>query len=208
MSDHLFVVTGGPGSGKSSLIDALVRQGLQHMPEGGRAIIQDQMRIGGSALPWRDRAAFAELMLAWELRSHREARAMRNVVLLDRGVPDVLGYLALCELPVPVHACRAAELYRYNRKIFFAPYWSEIFRNDPERRQTPDEARATGRMLAETYLRLGYELIELPLCPVAERAAFVRRHLPQPSRPLLSNGRELPGQECTHRDVMSDWPLV
>ncbi|PJN94844.1 hypothetical protein CNY89_12060 [Amaricoccus sp. HAR-UPW-R2A-40] len=98
MGDHLHVVTGGPGSGKSSLIAALARRGIGVMPEAGRAIIRDQASIGGRALPWRDLALFAELMLAWELRSHGEAARLDRPVAMDRGVPDVLGYLTLCGL--------------------------------------------------------------------------------------------------------------
>lgn len=52
MNDHMFVVTGGPGSSKSSLVEALIWQGYCSMPEAGRAIIQHQVRIGGSTLPW------------------------------------------------------------------------------------------------------------------------------------------------------------
>ncbi len=36
--DRLFVVTGGPGSGKSTLIAALAGHGIRSMPEAGRAI--------------------------------------------------------------------------------------------------------------------------------------------------------------------------
>src|SRR3546814_6830264 len=63
------VITGGPGSGQSTLIEALAEEGFDHMPEAGRAIIRDQVAIGGADLPWADRAAFAALMLGWELRS-------------------------------------------------------------------------------------------------------------------------------------------
>lgn len=66
MSDHLQVITGGPGSGKTSLIEALAGEGIRHMPEAGRSIIQDQVDIGGAALPWDDWDAFAALMLAWK----------------------------------------------------------------------------------------------------------------------------------------------
>jgi predicted ATPase len=45
-AQHMFVVTGGPGSGKSSLIDAMTRRGFRTMPEAGRAIIQDQVGSG------------------------------------------------------------------------------------------------------------------------------------------------------------------
>ncbi len=57
MSDKLrrIVLTGGPGSGKSTLIEVLHRRGYPHSQEAGRAIIQEQVSIGGNALPWGDR---------------------------------------------------------------------------------------------------------------------------------------------------------
>ena len=174
MADHLFVMTGGPGSGKTSLIDALAAAGFRHMPEGGRAIIQDQLAIGGNALPWADRASFAELMLAWELRSYREARAISRPVILDRGVPDIVGYLRLCGLPVPDHVQRAAELCRYNRRVFIAPHWPAIFAHDAERKQSMEEAEATHQVMAETYANLDYQVVPLSLASVEERLAFVR----------------------------------
>jgi predicted ATPase len=39
--DGLFVITGGPGSGKTALIDALASHGISTMPEAGRARIRD-----------------------------------------------------------------------------------------------------------------------------------------------------------------------
>ncbi len=173
MCDHLFVVTGGPGTGKSTLIEALARHGIGHMPEAGRAIIRDQVNIGGPALPWGDRALYAELMLGWELRSYHEAETMPGPVVMDRGIPDVIGYLRLINLQVPVHAEVAAQRYRYNRTVFLAPYWEEIFAQDAERKQGCEEAEATGRMMKETYEGLGYELVELPKASVEERVAFV-----------------------------------
>lgn len=51
-SDRFFVLTGGPGSGKTTLIEALRTAGFATLPEAGRGIIRDQMAIGGPALPW------------------------------------------------------------------------------------------------------------------------------------------------------------
>jgi predicted ATPase len=177
-NSRFIVITGGPGSGKSTLIAALSAEGIAAMPEAGRAIIQDQVSIGGSALPWADRAAFAELMLGWEMRSYREAGdAHVGTVLFDRGIPDVVGYLRLSGLPVPPHVQQAAETYRYGRQVFIAPPWPEIFTQDAERKQSVEEAEATYHALADAYSGLGYELVALPRMAVAERVQFVRAKL-------------------------------
>jgi predicted ATPase len=171
--DRLFVITGGPGSGKTSLIEALARLGISSMPEAGRAIIRDQVAIGGEALPWSNRDAFAELMLSWEMRSYRDALRINGTVIFDRGIPDVVGYLRLCGLPIPSHIVRAAQTFRYHHRVFVAPPWPEIFAHDSERKQSFDEARATHAAMIETYTGLGYELIQLPLNSVEERVQFV-----------------------------------
>lgn len=171
--DRFYVITGGPGSGKSSLIEALHQQGYAHSIEAGRGVIQDQMAIAGRALPWDDRALFAELMLFWEIRSYRIAEQVPGPVFFDRGVPDVLGYLKLTGLPIPPHMQKAAELFRYNRTVFIAPPWREIFRQDHERKQDFDEAIRTYDSMVAIYTALDYELVEIPRSAVEERLKFI-----------------------------------
>jgi predicted ATPase len=173
MSDRFFVITGGPGSGKTTLIEALATAGFATTPEAGRAIIQDQVMIGGRALPWADPALFAELMLAADLRTYR-TRPAEGVVVFDRGIPDIAGYLMLTGLPVPEHVAKAARLCRYNRRVFICPPWAGIYTGDSERKQTLEEAERTFRAMLAVYRDFDYELIEVPRQPVAERVAFVR----------------------------------
>src|SRR3546814_18061901 len=63
------VITGGPGSGKSTLIEAVAVEGFDHMPEAGRAIIRDQVAVGRAALPWADRPTIGGLTTGWEFGS-------------------------------------------------------------------------------------------------------------------------------------------
>src|SRR4051812_19155239 len=132
--ESFFILTGGPGSGKSTLVEGLRSAGYSGTVEAGRGIIQDQMAIGGHALPWIDPASFAELMLCWEMRSHEMARHQPGPVFFDRGVPDVAGYLSLMKLPIPAHVHKAVQTFRYNRQVFIAPPWQEIFQHDAERK--------------------------------------------------------------------------
>ncbi|NWK95699.1 ATPase [Sphingobium lactosutens] len=177
MDPCLVVITGGPGSGKTSLVEGLAMQGIRTMPEAGRAIIRAQHAIGGPALPSRDPIAFAEQMLGWELRSYAEAADRPELTLFDRGIPDIIGHLRLCSLPVPDHVLTAARLHRYARRIFLAPHWPSIYHGDDERTQSEAEAAATCAIMRRVYAELGYEVIDLPFVPLSERIAFVRSQL-------------------------------
>ena len=172
-SNRFFVITGGPGSGKTTLVEALEKVGYRRSIEAGRVVIQRQLSIGGNALPWGDRIQFAELMLAQEIRSYEDALLATVPVFFDRGVPDVLGYLRLIGAVVPEPMKKAAAEYRYSRRAFIAPPWTEIFRQDEERKQNFAEAVRTYEAMVTTYSELGYELVEIPTMHVEERVSFV-----------------------------------
>jgi|SRR5579872_3357708 len=171
--ERFFIVTGGPGSGKTSLISEIEKRGYGRSIEAGRAVIQDQVAIGGRALPWDDRLLFAELMLSWEMRSYRAAERDDGPIFFDRGVPDVMGYLRLSQLPIPEHMKIAAKLFRYNPTVFIAPPWQEIFHQDHERKQDFEEAIRTYQAMVETYQEQKYSLVELPRVPLNQRVEFV-----------------------------------
>lgn len=171
------VLTGGPGAGKTSVIEELRRRGYAGTQEAGRAIIIDQQLIGGTAVHTGDQALFAELMLSWELRSYRLAQDdPAAAVFFDRGVPELTGYYRLIGRPVPAHVAAAARLFRYRPRVFIARPWPEIYATDAERGQDWAEAVATCEAAAAAYAEYGYELIDLPFAPVGERAAFVLAH--------------------------------
>jgi predicted ATPase len=95
---NFIIITGGPGMGKTSLVQHLSELGYQHVPETGRSIIQQQVTDGGDALPWQNRAAYAQLMFNKSLEdffklitaSDRLPRALRTASSLcdDRNCQE------------------------------------------------------------------------------------------------------------------------
>jgi len=168
-----FVITGGPGAGKSTLVAALAARGQATFPEAGRAILRLSDAIGGPAHAARNPRDYAEAMLLWDMRSWAEAGRLDGPAFFDRGVPDTIGYLRLIGRPVPAHMERAARAFRYAEPVFAAPPWRDIYATDGERRQDWDVAVATHDSVRAVYEELGYRLLDLPLAGVEARVAFV-----------------------------------
>jgi len=172
-AERFFVLTGGPVSGKTALLDAPERAGCARSVEAGRGIIQDQVLIGGRALPWSEPVLFAELMLSWDMRSYHVAEQSTGPFFFDRGVVDVLGYLRLLNLPIPKHVEAAVEKLRYHRRALIMPPWKEIYEQDRERKQDFGEAVRTHEAMVAAYMGRGYELVEVPRVSVEQRMRFV-----------------------------------
>jgi Predicted ATPase len=70
--------------------------------------------------------------------------------------------------------------YQYCSKAFVLPPWRAIYRNDAERDHAFEHAESVHGATQEWYRRCGYQLIEVPRVPVAERCDYVLE--------MLSNG--------------------
>ncbi|MFY1709322.1 AAA family ATPase [Tritonibacter scottomollicae] len=78
---------------------------------------------------------------------------------------------------MPPHVAAAAKAARYNRRVFLASFWDEIFTQDTERKQSRAEAEATCAVMRETYAAFGCGIIELPCIDIGRRADFVCKQL-------------------------------
>ncbi|AMJ65288.1 AAA family ATPase [Hymenobacter sp. PAMC 26628] len=170
----LYIISGGPGAGKTTLLGALRAAGFAGADEVSRQLIQEQVALGSSRVPWRDLAGFAELALARMVADYEAAVQRGGVTFFDRGLPDIVAYLEVAGLPVPAACYAAVDAHPYQPLVFLAPPWAEIYVNDAERWQTFAEATALHGVLRRIYQRLGFAVLELPKTPVAARVAFVR----------------------------------
>jgi predicted ATPase len=169
---HYIVLTGGPGSGKSTVLDALRRLGYRCAEETGRKIIRQELERSGHALPWRDKRAFRDRMLDEELRAYESHRRHAGPVFFDRGIIDTYGY-SLLEGIKPTEALLSGCSSLRWQGVFIFPPWREIFTNDAERKQDFAEAQRTFEAMQRAYREFGYAPTEVPPAPVAERVRFI-----------------------------------
>ncbi len=166
------VFTGGPGSGKTSVIEYLNTLGYESAPEVGRKVIQRQVAMRGEALPWKDKTVFRDEMVHEEVINYN-TYGKNSVVFFDRSIVDSYGYSQLEKLAISAQLLRCCKDLTYYQKVFIFPPWESIYENDVERKQDFVEAVATYHEMVSAYREFGYELIEVPKLSVQERAKFI-----------------------------------
>ena len=179
VQNHYFVLTGAFGSGKSTVLELLRLRGVQVIVEPARQILAEQRSIQGNGVPERDPRLFVELMLSRMLSTYRQSDSRPGPLLFDRGIPDILAYARLFGFDLPA-AENAATLYRYNTKVFIAPFWGEIYCTDEERTVPSSVAREFGDHVRAIYERLGYTPVDLPCSSAEDRAEFILHRVNAP----------------------------
>ena len=162
------VLTGGPGTGKTTLINLLVEMGYDVVPEAARYVIEQEQFSGGDALPWKDNDAFQDKVLSHQL--FLEDGLDSKIAFLDRGIVDGYGYSKhFGNLP----SDRLIDLgkNRYG-KIFLLDRLPN-YQNDAERLEDFEDAGIIHSAIEKAYVDFGYQPIRVPVLSPEERIDFI-----------------------------------
>ena len=170
--NYRFIVTGGPGSGKTSLINALSDKGYKVFPEIAAKLMESGVKAPVSKPEPKIGRAFAAAVLKERIRYYTEADKS-NLNFYDRGIPDSLGFLNYLGQDVPEGLKRSISKYPYNNNAFILPPWKEIYVQDNIRMEDFEIAVKIYNSIRLIYLEYGYKLWTVPKIPVEERVGFV-----------------------------------
>ncbi len=177
LQKEIVVIIGGPGTGKTTIIDGLITKGYCCYPEISREVTMEAKKQGIEQLFLENPLLFSELLLEGRKKQFQNAIAEpHQVVFLDRGIPDVLAYMHYIGDSYPAFFDQACREHSYS-KIFILPPWEEIYVSDDERYENFEQAKLIYNHLTETYQTYGYQLIEVPKGTVDERIDFILKQL-------------------------------
>ena len=173
MQKEIIVIIGGPGTGKTTIIDGLVAKGHCCYPEISREVTLEAKKQGIEQLFLEKPLLFSELLLEGRKKQFQNAtKEPHEIVFIDRGIPDVLAYMHYIGDSYPATFDAACREHTYS-KIFILPPWEEIYISDAERYENFEQAKLIYNQLTETYQNYGYKLIEVPKDTMNNRILFI-----------------------------------
>lgn len=177
LKKEIIVITGGPGTGKSTIIDALIEKGYSCYPEISREVTLEAKRQGVDQLFLTEPLLFSQMLLDGRLKQYQNAlQETSSLVFIDRGVPDILAYMHFIGDDYPDHFDHSCHECRYS-KVFVLPPWEEIYESDEARYENFEQAKVIYEHLKSTYAKYGYALTEVPTGTVEDRIHYILKHL-------------------------------
>jgi predicted ATPase len=160
------VITGGPSSGKSDLVERLSERGYKTITETARELIKKGMN---------PRKVFSFQLELAKIQLEKEKEYSGDLTFFDRSAHDGLFYTMNGLGYVPKEIASLCSNVRYD-VIFFLDLLP--FKKDGERiEENQEEAQIVHNGLRDTYIRLGYNIKRVPVLPIEQRVNFVLKKL-------------------------------
>ena len=171
------MITGGPGTGKSTVIDQLASMEFTCMPEISRTITKEAQESGIDQLFLTDPLLFSRLLLKGRIKQYQEADLQQsNTVFFDRGIPDIHGYMDYLGTEYPNDYIKKSNEHRYS-KIFMMPPWKNIYKTDNERYESFEQSLIIYQYLITAYEANNYTIITVPEGSISSRVDFILKSL-------------------------------
>ncbi|NNE77231.1 MAG: ATP-binding protein [Pricia sp.] len=178
------VITGGPSTGKTSVIKSLEELGFTCVHELIRSMTSAEKNeenadvfVTNPILSVNDPKKFNQQLLEGRIEQYKNTQNFDiDLVFFDRGIPDVHAYMNCFGLPYDEKFEEPCYTYRYHQ-IFLFPPWRDIHVIDNERFESYEESVQIYECLKKTYENFGYPITQVPKGSVEERTTFIKDFL-------------------------------
>jgi predicted ATPase/adenylate cyclase class IV len=150
------IITGGPGCGKTTILNLLAEKGYKVIPEAAREVIKEHGR---------------HVLDLQELIFKKQLELEQTILgdYLDRSIVDGIAYSRHYGQTPSEQLLQAHTKAGYSQVFLLEPLAKEHYQNDTERTESYEQAVAIYESLKLTYAELGYTIVSLPATTPQDR---------------------------------------
>ena len=169
-----YVITGGPGCGKTTTVNLLKERGYKTTIEHARHFL-DTQRIKGRTTEEirRNQREFQSGVLEMQIEQENSL-SPNDTVFLDRALPDSLAYYYFLDLEPDKCLLEALKTASY-KKIFILDLLPLV--NDYARTENEVAQKKLHQLITDVYNSLHFPVVHVGVFPAEERADFILKNL-------------------------------
>lgn len=169
-----YVITGGPSTGKTTVINLLMERGYKTTIEHARHYIDTMKEEGRTVEEIRtNKRKFQLGVLDMQIEQEAEL-SPSDTVFLDRAIPDAMAYYRFLKLEYDKILLDAMKEVAY-KKIFILdrlPFVNDYARTEDEQAQ-----KLIHQLIIEVYQSLEFPVVFVPVISPDERVEFILKNL-------------------------------
>lgn len=175
--NNWYVITGGPSTGKTSLLNELAKQGHRTIPEAARQLIDATIAKGRTIDELRkDEQRFQHEVA--KLKKEIEAAANSDALtFFDRGMHDTLAYLRYYNFKIEDWVNKLMDNATYRKVFLLEPF--ETYQADYARTEDHEFSKQLHGLLQAAYTEYGMKPVIVPAMSLADRVKFVLSRVKQ-----------------------------
>lgn len=173
--NNWYVITGGPCTGKTTLLAELGKHGYATVPEAARLVIDEGFAAGKTIEQIRE----DEKLFQYQVLRRKEAIEAKTdkkpLTFFDRGMHDTIAYLQSYSWPIDDEVKEACLIASYEKVFLLDPL--PFFEEDGGRTEDASFTQKINQLLEKAYEQNGLTVIHVPVLPIKDRVRFILEHV-------------------------------
>lgn len=166
------IISGAPGTGKSSIIKELKNRGYFCYDEVWRKKYENpNQKNNSNHINIFSKHLFSERLKQLERTVKKKVKD--QVIFYDRSIIDTISYLNTYKKNIETLWLDVALKKRYYETIFFCPLWEEIYEQCEDRKESYKESILIEKNLTSTYKKFLYKIKHVPKVDISDRVDYI-----------------------------------